>query len=79
MLVKEIRAEFYKKADRTIVFICSEGAEAEAAVQRPIQSGTAQNITIRATGQLPDGAHASTVWITWSFKKKALPNDQFVR
>jgi hypothetical protein len=70
MLVTQIRAEFLKKADRTLTFSCSEGAEIEAAVQRALQSGQAQSITVRATGQLPDGAHASTVWITWSFKKK---------
>jgi len=71
MLVTELRSEFYKKADKTLVFECVQGEEIAACVQKALETGDAQQITALSIGRLPDGTEASRVWITWSFKRKA--------
>ncbi|MBU6342092.1 MAG: DUF4442 domain-containing protein [Bacteroidetes bacterium] len=71
MLVTEVRAEFYKKADKTLIFTCSQGDEVAACVTRALANGTGETIVLESSGTLPNGELASRVWITWSFKAKA--------
>lgn len=70
MLVTHIEAEFYKKADKTLLFTCEDGAAIAETVRKAAETGEAMAIRAESTGRLPDGTVASKVWITWSFKAK---------
>jgi Domain of unknown function (DUF4442) len=70
MLVTKISAEFYKKADKTLLFTCHDGAAISAAVAQTLATGEAVEYTAISVGTLPDGTVASKVFITWSFKSK---------
>lgn len=70
MLVINIEAEFYKKADSTLLFTCEDGKALESAIRQAIESDEARTFRAQSTGRLPDGSEAAKVWITWSFKKK---------
>ncbi|HLP94001.1 MAG TPA: DUF4442 domain-containing protein [Saprospiraceae bacterium] len=70
MLVTHIEAEFYKKADKTLIFTCNEGALMKEAVQKAIETGEGQTFRATSTGTLPDGQIASKVYVLWSFKVK---------
>jgi len=70
MLVTRVEAEFFKKADATLLFTCTAGQEVEALIQRVVQSGAAESLTMISSGSLPDGQLASRIIITWSFKLK---------
>lgn len=71
MLVTNIETEFLKKASSTITFTCEEGIKIIETVQRAIDTGEGQKVTIHSTGTLPNGEIASKIKITWSFKVKA--------
>lgn len=71
MLVTEVRAAFYKKADQTLIFECMQGEEIAQTIKLAISTGEAQVLTMQSTGTLPDGVVAAHVWITWSLKKKS--------
>jgi len=70
MLVTRVEAEFFKKADATLLFTCTAGQEVEALIQRVVQSGAAESLAMVSSGSLPDGQLASRIIITWSFKLK---------
>ncbi|MCY7327364.1 MAG: DUF4442 domain-containing protein [Saprospiraceae bacterium] len=70
MLVTRVEAEFFKKADAMLLFTCTAGQEVEALIQRVVQSGAAESLTMISSGSLPDGQLASRIIITWSFKAK---------
>jgi len=72
MLVTEVRSEFYKKANKTLIFTCLQGVEVAECVARARASGEGQTLTMESVGALPDGAIAARVWITWSFKTKSV-------
>lgn len=71
MLVLGIEAEFLKKADQTLRFVCSEGEKARAAVEKTLENGQPQQLRMESVGYLPDGTEAARVRITWSFKRKS--------
>ncbi len=70
MLVTDIKAQFYKKANQPLLFTCEQGLEVESVIQSAIQTGEARQLTMHSVGRLPDGTPASEVWVTWSFKAK---------
>ncbi len=70
MLVTHVEAEFHKKADATVLFTCTAGHEVKQLIERIVQSGEAETLTMVSIGELPDGQLASRVKITWSFKVK---------
>ncbi len=70
MLVTRVEAEFFKKADATLLFTCTMGKEVEALIQRVVLSGEAETLTMVSSGSLPDGQLAARIIITWSFKLK---------
>lgn len=72
MLVTAQRSEYYKKADKTLVFECIQGVEIAACIQQALETGDPQQITALSIGRLPNGTEASRIWITWSFKRKTL-------
>jgi acyl-coenzyme A thioesterase PaaI-like protein len=76
MLVTEIRAEFYKKASETLIFECTAGTAIEAAITQADTTGEAVALVVESHGTLPDGALATRVWVTWSFKRKGTPDNR---
>jgi hypothetical protein len=70
MLVMHIEAEFYKKADQTILFTCEQGQAIQKTIQEALATGESRTFRAESVGTLPDGNIASKVWITWSFKTK---------
>ena len=70
MLVTQVEAAFFKKADTTLLFTCTAGQEVAALIRRVVQSGEAQTLTMVSSGELPDGQLASRITVTWSFKLK---------
>lgn len=72
MLVTQVEAHFFKKADQTLLFTCTEGDALRAAVEQAIATGEAQLFQASSTGTLPDGTEAARVFITWSFKRKKI-------
>ncbi len=70
MLVTQVEAAFFKKADDTLLFTCTAGKEVEQLIGRIVQSGAAETLTMVSSGELPDGQLASRITITWSFKLK---------
>ncbi|MCC7244838.1 MAG: DUF4442 domain-containing protein [Saprospiraceae bacterium] len=70
MLVTDIKAQFYKKANQPLRFTCEQGLEVNAMIQEVITTGESRQMTLHSTGRLPDGTPASEVWVTWSFKGK---------
>ena len=70
MLVLGQRAEFVKKATTATVFTCEEGEEVFGVVQKAIDSGKPQQITMTATGRNLAGEVVSMIYITWTFKAK---------
>jgi hypothetical protein len=70
MLVSHIEAEFTKKAVSKITFTCDDGAKVHEAVERAINTGEAQVLSMHSTGIQATGEIVSKVKVTWSFKKK---------
>ncbi len=70
MLVTQVEAQFFKKADQTLLFTCTAGAEVAALIQQVVQSDEAQSLRMVSEGRLPDGQLAAEIGITWSFKAK---------
>lgn len=70
MLVTHFEAEFFKKADRTLRFTCTDGAAMRATIRQAIETGAGHTFRATSVGHLPDGTEAVRMYITWSFKKK---------
>ncbi|MFN7325775.1 MAG: PaaI family thioesterase [Chitinophagales bacterium] len=70
MLVVKMRADFYKKADKPLLFQCEMGKVAQAAVEEALATGEAVEFELVSEGRLPDGTLAAKFWFTWSIKRK---------
>ncbi|MBL7792865.1 MAG: DUF4442 domain-containing protein [Saprospiraceae bacterium] len=71
MLVTQVEAVFTKKATGLVVFTCEEGQQIINAVERVVNSGEAQTITVSSVGvQQNNGQEVARMRITWSFKGK---------
>lgn len=70
MLVTNIESSFTKKADARTYFECTDGPAIQEAVQRAIDTGEGQTITVTSVGRLASGEEVSRARITWSFKSK---------
>jgi hypothetical protein len=70
MLVVKMEGAFFKKASQTLHFTCEEGEMIHAAVQRAVETGEAQTLTVESQGTLPDGSVASRFRIEWSLRAK---------
>ena len=71
MLVTVMEAEFLKKANTKTTFTCEDGNAVFEAVEKAIQTGEAQVLTMVSTGVQETGEVVSIVKITWSFKAKS--------
>lgn len=70
MLVTGMRCEYFKKATGTISFECTDGVAVHNCVDRAIESGEGQKLTMVSVGKDSAGDMVSQFWIEWSFKKK---------
>lgn len=71
MLVVKMGSEFYKKADKQLLFQCEMGKIAQKAVLKALETGEGVEFEMESEGRLPDGTVAARFWFTWSIKQKA--------
>jgi Domain of unknown function (DUF4442) len=71
MLVSKIEVDFTKKANQLTTFRCEDGEKVFEIVQKAIESGKPQVLTMVSVGTQANGEVVSTMKITWSFKYKA--------
>ena len=70
MLVVHIQAEFTKKAVGRVTFSCLQGKELDAVLQKAIETGEGQTLTMFSEGKDQKGDLVSKFAFTWSFKVK---------
>ncbi|RPD44724.1 PaaI family thioesterase [Paracnuella aquatica] len=70
MLVIGMEARFFKKATGTTFFTCSDGAAIKDAVEKAVQNGTSQTISVHSEGKNSQGEPVATFVFEWSFKAK---------
>ncbi len=70
MLVQEIQAKFLKKANTTVTFTCTQGAEFKAAILKAVETGEGVTLIAISKGVDATGSIVSEVQFTWSFKVK---------
>ena len=70
MLVFDMKAHFSKKAKTKVVFTCNDGEAIANAVQKAIETGEGQTVTITSTGVDTEGNVVSEFNFTWTFKTK---------
>ena len=70
MLVVHNQAEFTKKAVGRVTFSCLQGKELDAVLQKAIETGEGQTLTMFSEGKNQKGDVVSKFAFTWSFKVK---------
>ena len=70
MLVVDFKAEYHKKANQTITFVCDQGKELGKLVNE-LNPGESNTITMISTGTNPNGEMVARFFVTWSIKRKA--------
>ena len=74
MLITDMRAEYIKKVNKKASFVCEMGPEVFEMVQRAIDSGEGQTLTMESIGTMPDEKGnpvvVSKFYFTWSVKAK---------
>jgi len=74
MLITDMRAEYIKKVNKRATFTCAIGAEVFEMVQKAIDTGEAQSLTMESIGTVTgdDGQPilVSKFYFTWSVKVK---------
>ena len=70
MLVVHNQAEFTKKAVGRVTFSCLQGKELDAVLQKAIETGDGQTLTMFSEGKDEKGDVVSKFAFTWSFKVK---------
>jgi hypothetical protein len=70
MLVLRQEAEFLKKASSAVTFSCEDGLKVQAAVQKAVESGEPQTVTMLSTGRNEKAEEVARVLITWTFKAR---------
>ena len=70
MLVVHNQAEFTKKAVGRVTFSCLQGKELDAVLQKTIETGEGQTLTMFSEGKDQKGDLVSKFAFTWSFKVK---------
>jgi Domain of unknown function (DUF4442) len=71
MLVSNIEVDFTKKANQLTTFRCEDGEKVFEVVQKAIETGKPQVLTMVSVGKQASGEVVSIMKITWSFKYKA--------
>lgn len=70
-IIVDMKAEFPKKATGKTTFTCDEGQQIFATVQKAIDTGEPQTVTVKTTGTMDDGSIVSVFHFTWSFKQRS--------
>jgi Domain of unknown function (DUF4442) len=70
MLVSHFESTYTKKATSKTTFVCTQGAELFAVVEKAIQTKEAQTLVMTSVGTQETGEVVSITKITWSFKAK---------
>ena len=70
MLVVHNQAEFTKKAVGKVTFSCHQGKELDTVLQKAIETGEGQTLTMFSEGKDQKGDLVSKFAFTWSFKVK---------
>jgi len=74
MLVKDMKADFTKKA-RSRIYFKSKGAKRfNQAVEACLQQNEGQTVTVHTSGYDQSGQKVATFWFTWTFKQKQYPS-----
>ncbi|MBR9921325.1 MAG: DUF4442 domain-containing protein [Bacteroidetes bacterium] len=71
MLVTEIKSVFTKKATARAYFTCKQGQLVAETVQKAVDTGKPQIITMKSVGRMADGTVVSETELTWSFKLRS--------
>lgn len=70
MLVVGQKGEFYKKAKGKITFDCIEDGKIQLAIDKAIETGEGQNLTLTSNGVDESGVVVSKFEYNWSLKVK---------
>ncbi len=70
MLVTDIRAEYFKKANAPIIFTCDQGLELAAALDSLTGPGDTAQFSMISTGRNDRDEVVAKAYITWSFKRR---------
>ncbi|WP_373520233.1 DUF4442 domain-containing protein [Aquiflexum sp.] len=69
MLVVDFRAEYHKKANQKITFVCNQGTELTQLLDS-LEPGDTSTLTMVSSGTNPGGEMVAKFFVTWSFKRK---------
>ena len=70
LLVVSVSGEFHKKADKKIIFRCTDLPYIYEKVQAAIDTDEAQTLTLTSVGTMSDGTVVSKMTLVWSIKKR---------
>jgi hypothetical protein len=70
LLVVKFEANYFKKATGVTKFVCNEGAQFRAVVEKAIATGEPQTFVATSVGTNEQGEKVAECLITWSFKSK---------
>lgn len=71
MLVAQNNATFSKKATGRITFSCNQGEVIDAAIQKAIETGEGQIVTLNSKGINQEGVEVSDFNFEWTIKLKS--------
>jgi hypothetical protein len=70
LLVVSVSGEFHKKADKNIIFRCTDLPYIYEKVQAALDTNEAQTLTLNSVGTMSDGTVVSKITLVWSIKKR---------
>lgn len=71
MLITQMSAEYFKKADSMTTFVCRDGLAIRDAIAEAIESNGSNVITVRSVGTNASGELISEFTFTWSVRVRA--------
>ena len=73
LIFKDVRAQFFKRAEGDVTFVCEDGEAVAALVRRSIESGEREELPVRIVATVPDklGAEPAAEFVlTLSLKRR---------
>ncbi len=73
LIFKDVRAQFFKRAEGDVLFACEDGKAIEALVRRAIESGEREELPVRIVATVPEklGAEPAAEFVlTLSLKRR---------